>query len=107
MNLLPEANHISTFQKTFRLPKKKNSSGKALSRQHKNPIILAKEWQSMIDKGECKSRADLARYFGITKARITQIMNLLKLSPQVLKNIEMLGDPLIDSQITERKISCV
>jgi hypothetical protein len=65
---------------------------------------LAKEWQGLIDKGVCQSRADLARRLGYSRARITQIMNLLKLPPQMLKIIEMLGDPMLVPSINERKI---
>jgi len=32
-----------------------------LSRQYRNPIALAQEWQSMLDEGKCAPRTGLAR----------------------------------------------
>jgi len=29
------------------------------SKQHRNPIVLAQEWQSMLNEGQVTSRADL------------------------------------------------
>ncbi len=45
-------------------------------------MALAIKFQEMIDRGEVKDYADLARLGHVTRARITQIMNLLKLAPE-------------------------
>jgi hypothetical protein len=37
----------------------------------------AVEWQRQLDSGEVRSRAAIARREGLTRARVTQIMNLL------------------------------
>jgi len=37
---------------------------------------LAKEYKKMIDSGEVKNQAELARLKGISRARVTQIPNL-------------------------------
>jgi hypothetical protein len=46
-------------------------------------MALAIKFQEMIDRGEVKDYADLARLGFVTRARITQIMNLLNLAPQI------------------------
>jgi hypothetical protein len=46
-------------------------------------MALAIKFQEMIDRGEVKDYADLARLGLVTRARITQIMNLLNLAPQI------------------------
>jgi hypothetical protein len=55
---------------------------------------LAKEYKKMIDSGEAKNQADLARIKGVSRARITQILNLLKLNPLIIQELEKFGNPL-------------
>jgi hypothetical protein len=45
-------------------------------RQQRNPVILAEEWQQRIVGGEVRSRADLARKLGVSRARVTQALAL-------------------------------
>lgn len=59
----------------------------------------------MIDNGECESRADLSRKLGISRARVTQMLQLLELDKTTLKELSNLGDPLPSAiRITERKL---
>jgi len=39
----------------------------------------------MIDSGKVKNQVELARIKGISRARVTQILNLLKLKPQIIQ----------------------
>ena len=73
-------------------------------RRYRNPIYLAKEWRKALDHGEYTSPAALARSLKISRARVTQIMNLLYLSPEAITLISSLGDPLRKPVITERKL---
>lgn len=73
-----------------------------VSRQYRNPIMVAQEWQSMLDRGGCASRADLARRLCVTHARVTQVLSMLDLAPDVLDTIVALGDPLSTLVVTER-----
>jgi len=50
------------------------------------------------------SRAELARKLGVSRARVTQVLGLLMLSPGVLRRIRALGDPLDGHVITERQL---
>jgi DNA-binding transcriptional regulator LsrR (DeoR family) len=56
----------------------------------------------MIDNGQVKNQSDLARKLGVSRARVTQILSLLKLDSLIVKELEKLGDPLEAKIITER-----
>jgi hypothetical protein len=58
----------------------------------------------MIDIGEVKNQAELARLKGISRARVTQILNLLKLDKSIIDNLEQIGDPIDKKVISERKL---
>jgi len=51
-----------------------------------------------------KNQADLARKLGISRARVTQILRLLKLDSLIIQELEKLGDPLKARIITERML---
>jgi hypothetical protein len=46
-------------------------------------MALAIKFQDMVDRGEVRDYADLARLGSVTRARLTQIMNLLLLAPDI------------------------
>lgn len=39
---------------------------------------LAREYQSILDSGVVETRAELARHLGVSRARVTQVLNRLK-----------------------------
>ena len=53
-------------------------------------------------RGDCATRAELARKLGMTRARVTQILGLLELTPDVVEVLAALGDPLPKPILTER-----
>jgi len=65
---------------------------------------LAKEYKKMIDSGEVKNQSELAKLTGISRARVTQILRLLKLDSLIIQELEKLGDPLKSNIITERML---
>ena len=69
---------------------------------YRNPIILAQEWKQLLENGEHTSQADLASSLGVTRARVTQVLRLLRLDNHILKAISALGDPLPLPIVTER-----
>jgi hypothetical protein len=73
-------------------------------RQYRNPIYLAQEWREALDNNKYASPAALARSLKISRARVTQIMNLLLLSPEVKDMISSLGDPLRMPAVCERRL---
>jgi hypothetical protein len=46
-------------------------------------MALAIKFQDMVDRGEVRDYADLARLGYVSRARLTQIMNLLHLAPDI------------------------
>ena len=50
-------------------------------------MALAIKFQDMIDRGEVRDFADLARLGYVSRARVTQIMNLLLLAPTIQEQI--------------------
>jgi hypothetical protein len=72
--------------------------------QYRNPIYLAMEWQRALDNGQYESISSLARHFKVSRARVTQIMNLLNLSQDVFDIIRSIGDPINSPIVTERSL---
>jgi hypothetical protein len=54
-------------------------------------MALAIKFQDMIDRREVRDFADLARLGYVTRARLTQIMNLLLLAPDIQERILLSG----------------
>lgn len=73
-------------------------------RARRNPIALAREWQDALHQGRCSSRAELARDLGISRARVTQVLGLLDLAPEVVEAVANLGDPLTERMVTDRML---
>jgi hypothetical protein len=61
----------------------------------RNPIVLAEEWRGRLVAGEVRSRADLARMLGVSRARVTQVLALLSLPSDLQDKVKALGDPLL------------
>ena len=68
--------------------------------------MIALEMKELMERGNI-SRAELKRRVRLSRARITQIMNLLKMSPEVIEMIKGLGDNFKRPLITERKLGKV
>lgn len=65
-------------------------------------LAMAERFQGLLDAGEATNRADLARRFGLTRARVTQLMDLLKLHPTILAYARALPPGTPTRLITER-----
>jgi hypothetical protein len=50
-------------------------------------LALAHKFQKMLDSGEVESMAELARLGRVSRARITQIMDLLMLAPEIQEEV--------------------
>ena len=44
----------------------------------RDPLRLARYYQSTLESGKFESRASLARFLGVSRARVTQVLNRLK-----------------------------
>ena len=57
-------NPVSAIPKPSKQPQK----------QRRDPMRLARYYQSLLDSGEVKTRAELARFLGVSRARVTQVL---------------------------------
>lgn len=62
------------------------------------------EWQALLESGEASNRAAIARREGITRARVTQVMGLLRLAPEIQQQVLSLPDMARRPAITERAL---
>jgi hypothetical protein len=79
------------------------------SKVAKTPRVLellwkAIKWQVLLESGEIVNQADIARQEGITRARVTQIMGMLRLAPEIQAQIQSLPDIAGRSSVTERML---
>ena len=58
----------------------------------------------MIDSGEVKNQADLAKKLSISKVRVCRVLSLLKLNANLVDAIEKIGDPMPTQIVTERML---
>lgn len=68
-------------------------------------LALAHRFEKLIRDGEVRDYVDLARLGHVTRARVTQIMNLLSLAPDIQEDILLLApvkrgqDPVHERQL--------
>lgn len=73
-------------------------------RTYRNPIFLAREWADALQASDYPSRRAFAKAIGLSHARVSQVLGLLRLCPPALQQIEALGDPLSSRVVTERNL---
>ena len=72
-------------------------------------LALAIKCLEMVERGEVRDYAELARVGYVTRARMSQIMNLVNLAPDIQEEILFLAPEIGRSHLTEtavRKIAC-
>lgn len=70
-------------------------------------MALAIKYQGMVSRGKLRDYADIARLGYITRARTTQIMNLLHLAPDIQEDILFLDGGPVPANITERELRTI
>lgn len=68
-------------------------------------LALAHRFESLVQEGAVRDYADLARLGHVTRARVSQIMNLLNLAPDLQEQI-LCSAPMTagDDRVTERQL---
>ena len=85
-------NLSDSFQyKSKSLKTKPSSEVKKKNPHRPHPLHIAKQFQKQLEAGTV-NKAELARRHRMSRARVTQIMNLLKLSPEIREEILNLPD---------------
>ncbi|MDD3927885.1 MAG: hypothetical protein PHT33_14640 [bacterium] len=72
------------------------------TRKYRNPVFVASELQEKLRS--TSSSTSLSRDIGVSKARVTQFLNLLKLDKDSLEVVRNCGDPMDYPIITERTL---
>lgn len=65
-------------------------------------LALVEEFRSLLDSGKVRNRAGLAQRYGLTRARVTQLMSMLKLHPEIVAYVKSLPPGTPTRMITER-----
>ncbi|MDO8473392.1 MAG: hypothetical protein Q7T05_06190, partial [Dehalococcoidia bacterium] len=78
-------------------------------REPKTPRVVellrkAMKWKTLLEPGRIARQAEIARREGITRARVTQVMGLMRLAPEIQEQIQSLTDIAGRSPVTERML---
>jgi hypothetical protein len=79
------------------------------SREPRTPRVVellrqALEWQALLESGEASNQAAIARCEGVTRARVTQVMGMLRLAPEIQEHVLSLPDVVRRPAISERAL---
>ena len=67
-------------------------------------LAQAEQWQRMLDLGEARTRAELAKRAGVSANRVKDLLALLKLDPTILDAIRALPAGAPERLVTERRL---
>ena len=65
------------------------------------------EWRRQLDIGEVRNQADIASREGVTRARVTQVLGLLRLAPEIQETILAMPKVSCRPAITERALRSI
>ena len=98
-------NSVSRF--VFSLPQARITPQRPFPPKPKTPIRsaidLALEFQRLLDERLVNNRAAIAERYGISRARVTQVLNLLRLPREILNLLAGPGD----AKLSERKLRTI
>ncbi len=72
-------------------------------KRFRNPVIVAGELRTTMEL-EDLTKAQMARKLNVSRARVTQMLNLLKLPDDLLQEIRSMGDCWDRQLIAERQL---
>jgi len=67
----------------------------------------ALEWQALIESGDVRNQAEIARREGISRARVTQVMGMLRLAPEIQHHILAMAETARQPAISERALRTI
>ena len=78
-------------------------------RERRTPWVVellrkALEWQALLESGGTTNQAEIAEREGITRARVTQVLGLLRLAPEIQEHIVSMPSIVPRPAITERAL---
>ncbi len=98
----------STHRVSFNRPTRANRQTGGRVPRVARLLALAHKINGMIEVGEIRDLADAARQLGLTRARVTQITNLLLLAPRIQEEVLSM-DPIDAGRepVSERQLRTV
>ena len=72
-----------------------------------NPIQTALQWRQMLTDDKTLSMAEIARNIGVSRTRVTQVMNLLALPQEVVSYLASLTSPDEFRMFSERRLRAI
>ncbi len=93
---LPKAGNCKNFFERFTfcpeslISRAKSGLQKVKGNPYRHPLSLAYEFEELLEAGVVNNRAEIARVYSLSRARVTQVMNLLDLPDQVQEHIARL-----------------
>jgi hypothetical protein len=72
--------------------------------KQQHPIHIALKWQHCLKHDKSLTFSKIAKTQGISRARVTQIMNLLKLHPVIQNRLKQLEEPPEIAFFSERRL---
>ena len=64
----------------------------------------ALEWQVLLTSGQAKNQSEIARREGISRVRVTQVMWLLRLAPEIQQHVLAMPEMIRRTAISERAL---
>jgi hypothetical protein len=109
-----ENGSVGTFKRRVTADRIVNAAAKARRpakhvREPRPPHVIellqrAQEWHRQLEAGEVRTQAAIARREGISRARVTQVMGLLRLAREIQEHVLSLPDMVRRPAITERAL---
>jgi hypothetical protein len=62
------------------------------------------EWQALLESGKIANQAEIARREGFTRARVTQVMGMLRLAPEIQNHFLSMPNAASRPSISERML---
>lgn len=86
-----------------RAPRVTKPKGRPPQRGLQHLFERARRYHAVLEAGEVRSLEDLGRAEGVTGRRISQILSLLQLAPEIIEAVDVPADDLPDG-VTERRL---
>ena len=101
----PRASKDRTFRPVLVAPQLiLRRAAKKAHRLARNPIARALQWSEALRDGRYSSPADLACELHCSRARVSQVLWLLRPDPDVVHGVLALGDPLPSRTTSEQAL---
>ena len=71
---------------------------------YESPLMEAKRYRNLLNDPLINNQSDIARDLGITRARVIQVMSLLKLDPEIQKTLLGFEDPKMIKFFSEYRL---